>query len=333
MGDNLENNEEIKVDVLMVTYNQEKYISQAIESVLMQKCSFKYRIIIGEDCSFDNTLNICKYYEDKYPEKILLINNKINIGIAANYKNIFNASKSKYIALLEGDDYWIDPYKLQKQVDILTYDNTIGLVHTGYNVIYEDGTTKKRHILVDHIKLKGNIVENLLYENCIGPLTTCFKSEIIKNYIDFNYFINNKYKTIDYAIWLEISANSKIYYLDEVTGIYRNIKSSISNTVNGKDIIAFYNTAFDVYNKFFTKYPQFLYCKMKVINALYISIINSLFLTENYDYAQMFISKLEVNNLTSLLYKFTFKKEIFLKMYKYYREIMSNIKQKALRII
>ena len=62
MGDNLENNEEIKVDVLMVTYNQEKYISQAIESVLMQKCSFKYRIIIGEDCSFDNTLNICKYY-------------------------------------------------------------------------------------------------------------------------------------------------------------------------------------------------------------------------------------------------------------------------------
>ena len=319
--------EVIIADILMVTYNHEKYIEQAIESVLIQNCNFKYRLIIGEDYSTDNTLNICKFYQDKYPDKILLINNKKNLGLAVNYKNIFNKSTAKYIALLEGDDYWTDPYKLQKQVNILRNDNSIGLVHTGYNVLYENGCLKKRHLLVNRKKLEGDLVINLLYDNCIGPLTTCFKRELIKKYIDFDYYINNQYKTIDYAIWLEISANSKIYYLNEVTGIYRNINSSISNTVNPENIMSFYDTAFDVYHKFFTKYPKFLCCKKKVISGLYMSIINSLILTENYEFVQSYISKLEVINLKTLLFKFTRKQKIFMITYKYFREIMSNIKQ------
>lgn len=110
------------VAVFMVTYNQENYIGQAIESVIMQITSFPIKLFIGEDCSTDLTAAICKSFQEENPQIIEVLYNKKNIGAPKNAKQIFKAcftSGAKYIAMLEGDDYWIDPYKLQKQVDFL----------------------------------------------------------------------------------------------------------------------------------------------------------------------------------------------------------------------
>ena len=117
------------LDVIMPAYNHEQFIAQAIESVLMQECSYHYRLIIGEDCSTDGTRLICQQFADQYPERILLIGHESNSGIAQNYKSLFEAASAKYIAILEGDDYWTDKHKLQKQIQILESDGDIGLVH------------------------------------------------------------------------------------------------------------------------------------------------------------------------------------------------------------
>ena len=109
--------ENCKVSVCMITYNHEPFIIRAIDSVLMQKTKFEYEIVVGDDCSTDKTQRILEGYKNKYPDIIRLILNGKNIGSALNYQNTFLSCAGYYVALLEGDDYWIDPLKLQKQVD------------------------------------------------------------------------------------------------------------------------------------------------------------------------------------------------------------------------
>ena len=132
------NNTNPFVIVWMVTYNHEKFIEQAIESVLAQKTNFSYKLYIGEDFSTDNTRALCQKLKNTNPEKIELFLNKKNIGATANgvqmYQKCFE-SNSKYIALLEGDDYWTDPYKLQKQVDFLEKNESYSLSFHKINIL------------------------------------------------------------------------------------------------------------------------------------------------------------------------------------------------------
>ncbi len=107
------------VSVFMITYNHEKFIVKSIESVLMQKTDFPVEIVIGEDCSTDGTAAIIQEYERKHPDKIKAKYHRPNLGVLGNLIDTLNRCQGKYIAMLEGDDYWNDPLKLQKQVDIL----------------------------------------------------------------------------------------------------------------------------------------------------------------------------------------------------------------------
>lgn len=107
------------VSVVVVTYNQEKYIGQALDSILMQKVDFPIEILIGDDCSDDRTATIVRDYEKKYPSIITAFYREKNLGSTRNAYEMYLTTKGKYIANLEGDDYWIDEKKLQKQVDFL----------------------------------------------------------------------------------------------------------------------------------------------------------------------------------------------------------------------
>lgn len=113
------NEKQVVVSVSMITYNHEAFIAQAIEGVLMQQTNFPFELIIGEDCSTDNTRDICIKYRDTYPSVIRLRLPEKNLGVKENAKENDHACSGKYIAYCEGDDYWIDPLKLQKQVDFL----------------------------------------------------------------------------------------------------------------------------------------------------------------------------------------------------------------------
>jgi glycosyltransferase involved in cell wall biosynthesis len=108
-----------KVSVHMPAYNHEAYLAEAIESVLSQKTDFSYELVIGEDCSTDDTRAVARDYARRYPEHIVLLEHPHNLGIWENDQSIIRACRGKYIAWLEGDDYWCSDSKLQRQVDLL----------------------------------------------------------------------------------------------------------------------------------------------------------------------------------------------------------------------
>ena len=121
--------DEIKVSVIVITYNHEKYIRKALDSILMQKVDFKYEILVGDDASIDSTPEIIREYKEKYPEYFNISLREKNLGGTRNSYELMMMAKGDYIANLEGDDYWIDENKLQKQVDFLEkHDNFVGCV-------------------------------------------------------------------------------------------------------------------------------------------------------------------------------------------------------------
>lgn len=133
-------NSEITVSILMPAYNHEKYIAQAIESVLMQKTDFALELLIHDDCSTDSTLKIARDYEQRFPDKIIVQQEKENQGLLKSYKNLIEASKGKYLAVLESDDYWIDENKIQMQADFLDRNPDYALTATDIVEIDGGGT-------------------------------------------------------------------------------------------------------------------------------------------------------------------------------------------------
>jgi glycosyltransferase involved in cell wall biosynthesis len=135
----------------MITYNHENYISKAIESVLMQKTLFPIELIISDDCSSDNTHNIIKEYTKKNPTIIRDNSPRKNLGIMSNFIKTLKTCSGKYIALCEGDDYWTDPYKLQKQVDFLEANSEFSFCFHKVNWINENEN------LINNQKAAGTI--------------------------------------------------------------------------------------------------------------------------------------------------------------------------------
>ena len=109
----------MKLSVAMITYNHERFIAQAVESVLAQKVNFDFEVVIGEDCSTDNTRNIVAELQQQYPVRIVALMRPDNLGAMRNLQETLAACKGQYIALLEGDDYWTCEDKLQRQVEFL----------------------------------------------------------------------------------------------------------------------------------------------------------------------------------------------------------------------
>lgn len=155
------------IGVCIVTYNQEKYIKQCVESVLSQKCKEPFRIYIGEDCSTDGTLYICKKYEEQFPSIISLIQREENYGLVKNTVELLKRIKSEgceYIAMLDGDDYWIDDYKLEKEVSFLKDHSDFGLVHTNMHLLHNDKWFK--------INRRKNVKSGYLFGNAKPSDTT-----------------------------------------------------------------------------------------------------------------------------------------------------------------
>ena len=243
------------LDIIMPTYNHELFIAQAIQSVLMQECSFEYRLIIGEDCSTDGTLKICQEYADANANRILLIKQASNSGIASNYKALFKASTAKYIAILEGDDYWTDKHKLQKQVQILESDSDVGLVHANYNSLYESGQKKKGHLWENTDSLNGHVIGPTQTINInVNPLTTCFRADLVRDHVDFDFIIENQLLTVDIFLWAEVCRRSGVMYMDEIVGVYRIHDAAITGNREISAIERFSNTSILLVNYLMDKY-------------------------------------------------------------------------------
>lgn len=263
------------VSVLILTYNHGPFIAEAIESVVNQKTTFPFELIVGEDCSTDNTRSIVIEYKNKYPDLINLIISENNVGFLLNEKRIIEASKGKYIAFLEGDDFWTDPLKLQKQVDYLEANPDYGLVHGDVNHLFQKtGKLIKAYNKTNNIPIpSGEMFEFLMYpSHSIKTMTVCLRRDLLKKY--FNEIADPKYDFfyIDIALWLGLSRLTKFYYMDEVLATYRLIEESASRSKNPMKTYNFHQTIHTIRDFYMNKYD----CSNEVRLALQINYYKSL---------------------------------------------------------
>ncbi len=222
----------MKVSVLMPTYNHQATIAQAIESFLAQQYQFEAELIISNDASTDSTSEIAKSYALRFPDRIRLIDKPQNEGLMRNYKTLMEAAKGEYIAILESDDYWTDPLKLQKQVDFLDANADYGLSFTRVRFL-QDGVLRDGYDYSELMEgLQGELYSYMLLRSIIYSPTVVFRRCLFEKYCNIDDYVAGKFITFDYPVWLSIAAHSKCHFLKDLTSVYRISSNSISNTSN-----------------------------------------------------------------------------------------------------
>lgn len=238
-------NNDLMVSVCCTTYNHKPFIAQTIESFLMQQTNFQFEIVVGDDCSTDGTSAVLETFREKYPTKVKVLSPPQNIGAHRNMINTANACKGKYLALCDGDDYWTDPYKLQKQVDFLEQNpeyiicchytrvidinnNTIHvdpkpvpLVYTYYDLLVgKQVETKTATVVYHNIPAVNQVFQQPWYIKCYAG------DKLLKLFATFN-------------------TGRKIYVIPEVMSCYRNhtggIWSMIRNDARMEMMISDFN--------------------------------------------------------------------------------------------
>lgn len=217
------NNKEVLLSVCMVSYNQEAYIREALDSVLMQKTNFKYEVIISDDCSKDNTLDILTEYKNKYPNIVKVVTGEKNLGYPNNQRRSLENAKGKYIALCDGDDYWTDAYKLQKQVDYLESHPECAICFHNVMHIY-DGTTSGRSLLNPLDFPSALTTEDVISRKWF--LAT--NSEVFRR--DYLFFPEwwDSVLHIDYVLNLLVSFKGNLHYMPDVMSVYRHTSISVN---------------------------------------------------------------------------------------------------------
>ena len=292
-------NNSITVSVCMITYNHEKFIAQAIEGVVMQQTDFIYELIISEDCSTDNTRAICKEYKEKYPDKINLILPEKNLGVIKNSISTFKECSGKYIAICEGDDFWTDKLKLQKQVDFLENNPDYGLIHTDYVIV--DENSKQLELFEPKYtenNTGGEVFELLLRKKySLATLTVLFRGSLFRGFE--KELTAMQLKMTDYPMWLEFSKKMKIKYMDEITSSYRLLKNSASHSDDIEKIIAFNLNSLQIRLYFADKYGVELNVK-KEIAQIYSNVMRDCFL-HNKKLATKYYTKMVRTRFLSML--------------------------------
>jgi glycosyltransferase involved in cell wall biosynthesis len=214
------------LSICCVTYNHENYIRECLNGFVTQKTTFHFEILVHEDASTDNTAQIVKEYESKFPHLFRCVYQTENQFAKQNtlVNILFPMSQGKYIALCEGDDYWTDPYKLQKQVDFLEANPGYSICFHNAEII-DEGTQLSEGLFVglqkqQYVQLNSSR-EVLPYEimiDWIVPTASClFRS----NLIDYKKINSNNFVFGDIALFLSLTAKGKVFYLNEIMSVYR----------------------------------------------------------------------------------------------------------------
>jgi glycosyltransferase involved in cell wall biosynthesis len=261
------------VSIVCITYNHNSYIRQCIDGFLMQKTTFRFEIVINDDASTDNTDIIIQEYVEKYPNLIIPIfqkENQYSQGINPGFEFVFPKCRGKYIAICEGDDYWMDPLKLQKQIDFLEKNEEYGLVYCDADKLYD----KTKIIEKNSFKSKIGIIKNtfddfLMNAWFLAPCTWVIRSKTLDN---IKSQLNNKYIVGDLPLLLGISGISKIGYINESMAVYRVLSNSASHFKDHRKQSEFQIGIFKIRMDFAHKYNAQLYIINDIKNKFYPAI-------------------------------------------------------------
>ncbi len=198
----------------MIAYNHAAFIAQAIEGVMQQQTSFDVELVIGEDCSTDNTRVIIQDYQRQFPEKIKLLLPEKNLGMMANFSQTLQACTGTYVALCEGDDYWTDPHKLQKQVNLLEENPSFSISFHRVKVIHENNPA------LDYIsnpdQQEETTILDLALNNYIHTVSCVFRNH--QTVLPASFHAS---PVGDYLLHLLNAQHGKIHFLPATMAVYR----------------------------------------------------------------------------------------------------------------
>jgi len=215
----------MKVSVLVLAYNQESYVTQAIDSILMQEVAFDYEIVIGEDASTDRTRQVVLGFQKRYPDRIRVLlreavdaerDRAVGLGGKTNFVHSLRACRGHYIALLDGDDYWTDTHKLQKQVDFLDTHPDFAICCHNVTMFYEDGSKEPVNLIPPDYR-EVSTIEDLFFVNFIPTCSAVFRRGLFRELPAWFFTL----KLGDWPLHILNARHGKIKYIDEVMGAYR----------------------------------------------------------------------------------------------------------------
>ena len=234
------------VTIRCLVYNHEPYLKQCLEGFVMQKTNFRFEAIVHDDASTDGSAAIIKEYAEKYPSiiKPIFENENQYSKHDGSIRRIMNEhTHGKYVAMCEGDDYWIDPLKLQKQVDFLEEHPEFSMCFTDF-IFYIQKTSKKyikpytrKHIIDLDLLLKHNVVPTL---------TVLYRYEFAKDYYTKIGSQAHSWPMGDYPLWMWIASKKPIYRISDNTAVYRVIQNSASHSVDENKSFFFGLAGFEI---------------------------------------------------------------------------------------
>jgi len=238
----------MKINVIITTYNHEKYIAQCLESILEQKGGFRLEVIVGDDASTDNTRKIVEEFQKKHPETISILPIEQNLGITKNLKRCLDVCTGEYIAICEGDDYWTDDYKLQKQMTFLEKHldfsmcfSALMIYHQKFNIF--EPFQAQLQLTKDFIS-----TEDLILMNSIGNFSCCmYRTKVIRQFPDelFDLF------TVDWMFNMVCGQFGKIGFIRDWMSVYRKHTQGVWVGLSNLDRITELLRLADTYNHFF----------------------------------------------------------------------------------
>lgn len=229
------------VSVLVTPYNQAAYIRQTLDSILMQRCSFDFEIVIGEDCSTDGTREICQEYALQYPDQIVLCLNESNKGLLNNYFDIFLKARGRYLADCGGDDYWLTDSKLQEQVDLLEAHPDVSMVAGNWQLLEQkSGKLTKADSWIDEDWYQKDAfgqkaISNYLNKNEIPRMVlaaSCFRGDWARELYrqDPALFRGSGVVCEDLPLTLGLLQRGPFYFSKNNWLIYRVLDKSLSHS-------------------------------------------------------------------------------------------------------
>lgn len=209
------------ISIICPTYNHEAYIRQAMDSILMQKTEFKYEILVGEDCSPDNSKDILEEYARKYPDLVKVYHRVTNMGATKNGYDLYMHSRGKYIALLELDDYWTDEYKIQKQVEFLEkHTDIIGCAHDSIMIDEKDQVIKET---LTHGEEKELTLDDFLRDGFTFQSASLIYRNIFHDGNDYSILYKSHDIAGDIVVNSMLLLRGNIFLMKEKMSAYRRV--------------------------------------------------------------------------------------------------------------
>lgn len=229
-----------KLSVVFITYNHEPYLRQSLDGIFMQETDFEFEVVVGEDCSTDNTREILKEYNERYPGKMKLLFREKNLGRPTlNVYETAMEAKGEYLAFLEGDDYWTDPRKLQKQVDYLeTHPDYVGTTCT-FSLIGEKGEPIENERITRLYDWSGDYTFSDWQE--AGPWPGQTAGNVCRNFfhngkLDYTILYRAHDFIDDGVIFTFILLQGKIFRFDDVMVAHRYVEKSGGESWNSRKL-------------------------------------------------------------------------------------------------